>query len=80
MTKIVGIIRPNGYKQQFFVYQDGNKIQEFDLFLNEFDNTIKHYLAQFDATQVDLIGPKQYTKGLIKNISKEEQNINFNLL
>lgn len=80
MTKIVGIIRPNAYKQSFHVYKDGNKVEEFEIFLEDFDTVINNYITKFDVTQVDLIGPKQYVRGLTKGVSNTNPNTQFNLL
>lgn len=80
MTKTVVVIRPNAYKQKMYIYKDGNKIEEHEFFLKDFDDVINTKITKFDITQADFVGPKNFIRGLIKNIKESKPMVNFNLL
>lgn len=83
--KIVGIIKPYDRKQQFSIFKDGNKIQTIDFKMEDLNDGLVVLAQQFETNQIDLVGPKQYIRGLIKQIkelektkySKDELEINI---
>lgn len=72
MKKIVGILRPFDLKQTFYVYENGNKIDMANPTIDEITNTIFSLCEQHEITQVDLTGPKQYSKGIQEKIQQAE--------
>lgn len=70
--KIVGLIKPFDMKQNFYVYEDGNKLTSAEPKLEEISDTIFSFADQYNITQVDLVGPKQYIRGLTKKIQETE--------
>lgn len=73
MRKIVGVLRPFDYQQQFFVYEDGNKIDSAETPVDNIPETILNLTQKYDITQVDLTGPKQYARGISQKIHEVEQ-------
>ena len=72
MRKIIGILRPFDIKQQFFVYEDGNKIDNAETIVDDIPKEILKLANEYDITQIDLTGPKQYAKGIRKKIQEQE--------
>jgi hypothetical protein len=72
MKKIVGIISPFDMKQNFYVYEDGNKVAAATPTISTLNETIFSLSEQYGVSQVDLVGPKQYNKGLVKKFKEAE--------
>lgn len=72
MRKIVGILRPFDYNQQFFVFEDGNRLASISMSIAEIPNKILAVTEEYEVTQVDLTGPKQYATGIKKRILENE--------
>lgn len=72
MKKIVGLIKPFDLKQNFYVYEDGNKIDTALPKIDEIGNTVLSLADKYNITQVDLVGSKQFNKGLRKKLQEEE--------
>lgn len=72
MRKIVGMIRPFDMRQSFYVYEDGNKLACEQPRMNELNETIFGFMEEYDVNQLDLVGPKQYNRGLSKKIKEAE--------
>lgn len=72
MKKIIGILRPFDLEQSFFVYEDGKKIDEANPTINEVNDITFSFINKYGIDQVDLTGPKQYSKGIAEKIQKEE--------
>lgn len=72
MKKIVGMIRPFDLTQNFYVYEDGNKIAAAAPKMNEVADTIFSFAQEHEVNQVDLIGPRQYNRGLKRKIEEAE--------
>jgi hypothetical protein len=70
--KIIGIIRPFIAKQNLYVYEDGNKIDSASPKLEDINKTIFSFIDKYDVQQLDLVGPKQYNRGLAKQFQEEE--------
>lgn len=77
MRKIVGMIRPFDMRQNFYVYEDGNKLACEQPRMGELNDAIFNLMEEYNITQLDLIGPKQYNEGLSKKI-KEAEITKFN--
>lgn len=77
MKKIVGMIRPFDIKQNLYVYEDGNKLACKQPKLDELNEIIFSFMQEYDVSQLDLVGPKQYNRGLSKKL-KEAEMIKFN--
>jgi hypothetical protein len=72
MKKIIGVIKPFDMKQNFYVYEDGNKLDSASPTIDEISETIFALMQEYDVSQLDLVGPKQYNKGLSKKIKEAE--------
>lgn len=72
MKKIVGVIRPFDLRQTFYVYEDGNKIAIEYPTINEINESVFLLSSKYDVNQLDLVGPKQYNRGLSKRIKEAE--------
>ena len=86
MKKIIGIVRPFDIAQTFYVYEDGNKIDIMSIPIEQMENHILNLCEQYEITQVDLTGPKQYIKGIQERVQKAEltkynnNKININII
>jgi hypothetical protein len=72
VTKIVGMVKPFDMKQNFYVYEDGNKIDAISATVDEMNESIFALAEKYNTEQVDLVGPKQYIKGLAKKFEEAE--------
>ena len=72
MKKIIGIIQPFVATQQIYVYEDGNKLACEQPRMNELNETIFSLMEEYNVVQLDLVGPKQYNRGLSKKIKEAE--------
>lgn len=72
MKKIIGVLRPFDLVQKFYVYENGNKIDAVGIELNEIPTTVLGLSQQYDVHQLDLTGPKQFSKGISSKIKEED--------
>ncbi|AXF52464.1 MAG: hypothetical protein [Caudoviricetes sp.] len=72
MKKIIAIIAPFQLKQDVYVYEDGNKVDIRYPKLEELEETIFSLSEQYDVEKVNLIGSKQFNRGLVKKIKEKE--------
>ena len=73
MRKIIGIVSPIAPSQQFYVYDNGNKIEMLDASVDEITNVVFTWADQYtDIEQVELFGPKKYANGIAKKIKETE--------
>ena len=86
MKKIITVLRPFDLEQVLMVYEDGNKIDVVKTTIEDLYPSIFALMEKHDTYQLDLVGPKSYTKGL-KNqietaaITKYESNkIEINII
>lgn len=70
MRKIIGMIRPFEMNQTLMVYEDGNKIDICKTTMEELYPSIFALVEKHEVYQLDLVGPKSYTKGLKNQIDK----------
>lgn len=74
MKKIIGILRPFDLEQTFYVYENGNKIDMAHPTIEEISDTILSFVEKYNISQVDLTGPKQYSKGISNKIKEAEMS------
>lgn len=72
MKKIIGILRPFNLEQSFYVFEDGNKIDSAELTIDEINDFIFNLIDKYNIHQIDLSGPKQYSKGIAEKIKQAE--------
>ena len=70
--KIIGVLRPFERRQSFYVYEDGNRLEMQRPTIDEVNNTVFALSDKYDVTQVDLTGPKQYSRGIKKKLELAE--------
>ena len=68
MKKIIAMIRPFDLDQILMVYEDGNKIDMINSKLENLNDNIFALMEKYNTYQLDLVGPKSYTKGLKNQI------------
>lgn len=85
--KMIIITDPYVVQQNIYVYEDNNKIDIIPSTLEDLPNNIFAISSKYEIEDVSLLGPKQYNRGLLKTIQKEENNsqykmkkLNFNLM
>lgn len=72
MKRIIGIFKPFELEQTVLVYENGNKIDSKKIKTQEAYDTIFGLAEEYQIDRVDLTGPKQYVRGLIKHFEEEE--------
>lgn len=72
MKKIVSVIKPFTISQNIFVYEDGNKILNFDSPLGDLQNNLLEIAKKYRIEEIDLIGSKKYCGGIKKQIQEKE--------
>ena len=72
MKKIVTVIRPFTINQNVFVYEDGNKIDVISTDLEDIVDVIIETSAKYNAKEVQLIGSKNFSKGIKEKIETAE--------
>ena len=72
MKKIVAVLRPFDRKQNVYVFENGNKIANIQVTLDEFNNSIFSLNQQYEVNQVDLSGPKQFSRGIKRKLEEAE--------
>lgn len=77
MKKIVGVLRPFDLEQSFYVYENGNKIDMAHPTVDEINEVVFSFVEKYNISQIDLTGPKQYSKGISKKI-KETEMLKYN--
>lgn len=86
MKKIVGVIQPFDFKQTFYIYEDGNKIDVKEIEIEELKKSILNLAKENDINEIDLIGSCKFSTGLKEQIEKEEllkynsNNIKINII
>lgn len=83
--KIIGLLQPFDLKQNIYVYEDGNKIEIIETKVDNFTSEILQLINKYKIEDIELAGPKKYTKGIgtkvqeeyIKNYSNNNLNIKY---
>ena len=81
--KIIGLLQPFDLKQNIYVYEDGNKIEIIETKVDNFTSEMLQLINKYKIEDIELAGPKKYTKGIgakvqeeyIKNYSNNNLNI-----
>lgn len=72
MKKIIGLIQPFDIYQQFYVYQDGNKIDMIQTKIQDIPDTVFELSQTHGINQIDLSGAEHFTKKIIQQIQAQE--------
>lgn len=83
--KIIGLLQPFDLKQNIYVYEDGNKIEIVETKVDNFTSEMLQLINKYKIEDIELAGPKKYTKGIgtkvqeeyIKNCSNNNLNIKY---
>ena len=71
MKKIISILQPFELEQKIFVYEDGNKIDAQQVRIDDLPVTILELANKYQISQIDLLGPKQYSRGICSKIKNQ---------
>ena len=82
MNKILLVnIKPFTFTQTVSIFEDGNEIRTIIVPMNKIEEEILILTKKDNISEVNLIGPKVYTKGIQKKIEKAElKTYNKNIL
>lgn len=72
MKKIIGLLKPFDMEQIFYVYEDGNQLETIQMTIDEIPENVLQLCDKYNIEQIDLVGSKGYSKGLIKQIQEKE--------
>ncbi len=72
MKKIVGIINMFDTYQNFYIYEDGTKLENLQIKTVEIPDKILELAYVNEAYQIDLSGSESFNKGLIQKIQEQE--------
>lgn len=83
--KIIGLLQPFDLKQNIYVYENGNKIEIIETKVDNFTSEMLQLINKYKIEDIELAGPKKYTKGIgtkvqeeyIKNYSNNNLNIKY---
>ena len=64
--------RPFTFSQNFVVYEDGVEIANTQVPMNILEESIIAYAHQHNVSEINIAGPKIYTKGIQKRMQKVE--------
>lgn len=71
MKMLVGVLQPFAFKQKMYVYEDGNKIEEYSFSVKEMPSQVVSLVRKYDIHQIKLAGGKRYAKGIANQIIEE---------
>lgn len=64
--------RPFTFSQNFVVYEEGVEIANTQVPMNILEESIIAYAHQHNVSEINIAGPKIYTKGIQKRMQKVE--------
>lgn len=64
--------RPFTFSQNFVVYEEGVEITNTQVPMNILEESIIAYAHQHNVSEINIAGPKIYTKGIQKRMQKVE--------
>lgn len=71
-NKIICMLQPFAFNQQIYIYQSGNKIDTLNSTIDALNQNLIQLLDKYtDINKIEVLGPKNYAKGIGKNIEKE---------
>ena len=82
MNKILLVnIKPFTFTQTLSIFEDGNEIRTIIVPMNKIEEEILILTKKDNISEVNIVGPKVYTKGIKKKIEKAElKTYNKNML
>ena len=82
MDKVLLVnIKPFTFTQMISIFEDGNEVETMAVPMNKIEEEILILTKHNDISEVNLVGPKVYTKGIQKKIEKAElKTYNKNML
>lgn len=82
MNKVLLVnIKPFTFTQVISIFEDGNEVETMAVPMNKIEEEILILTKHNDISEVNLVGPKIYTKGIQKKIEKAElKTYNKNML
>ena len=82
MDKILLVnIKPFTFTQAISIFEDGNEVETMVVPMNKIEEEILILAKHGNISEVNLVGPKVYTKGIQKKIEKAElKTYNKNML
>lgn len=82
MDKVLLVnIKPFTFTQIISIFEDGNEVETMAVPMNKIEEEILILTKHNDISEVNLVGPKVYTKGIQKKIEKAElKTYNKNML
>ena len=82
MDKVLLVnIKPFTFTQIISIFEDGNEVETMAVPMNKIEEEILILTKHNDISEVNLIGPKVYIKGIQKKIEKAElKTYNKNIL
>ena len=82
MEKILLVnMKPFTFSQTISIFEDGNEVETMVVPMNKIEEEILILAKHGNISEVNLVGPKVYTKGIQKKIEKAElKTYNKNLL
>ena len=82
MNKILLVnIKPFTFTQTISIFEDGNEIRTIIVPMNKIEEEILILTKKDNISEVNIVGPKVYTKGIQKKIEKAElKTYNKNML
>lgn len=82
MNKVLLVnIKPFTFTQIISIFEDGNEVETMIVPMNKIEEEILILAKHNNISEVDLVGPKVYTKGIQKKIEKAEfKTYNKNML
>lgn len=82
MEKILLVnIKPFTFLQMISIFEDGNEVETIAVPMNKIEEEILILAKHNNISEVGIVGPKVYTKGVQKKIEKIElKTYNKNLL
>ena len=72
MKKIIAVLRPFDRKQNLYLFEDGNQIINEQVTLDDFNTFIFKLQQDYDVNQLDLTGPKQFSRGIKRKLEQAE--------
>ena len=72
MNKMISIMQPFVKKQLVYIYEDNIKTDVIQINLSNFAEKMVALTREKEVTEIELIGPKQYTKGIGNKILEIE--------
>lgn len=82
MDKVLLVnIKPFTFTQIISIFEDGNEVETMAVPMNKIEEEILILTKHNDISEVNLVGPKVYTKGIQRKIEKAElKTYNKNML